>query len=174
MHPSPCSPSLPRKAEGVESSLLPASVFSRNPWRHFCFASDRVPPSPRGARAWPGSQRSLALAAASGASGALGVMGGTAPCCWLCQGTNPTHRQTEQNHLLWRGGSEGSRGESRTEAAWGAMGGNLILTAMGGQESPPQPGDETVKFSDSIERDFSLNKVLKGFKDLTKIALHGD
>lgn len=67
------------------------------------------------------------------------------------------HSQTEQNHLLslQRGGSEGSWGESRTEAAWGAMGENLILTERREQERPPpQPGDETIKFSDSTERDF--------------------
>lgn len=53
-------------------------------------------------------------------------------------GSEP-HSQTEQNHLLSprRGGSEGSWGESRTEAAWGAMGGNLILTEREEQERPP-------------------------------------
>lgn len=64
--------------------------------------------------------------------------------------------QTKQNCLLcpWHGGSEGSWRENRTEAAWGEMGVNLILTVRGRQEhSPHQPGDETVKFSDSTERD---------------------
>lgn len=71
-------------------------------------------------------------------------------------GSKPqSQTQTEQIHplSLWHGGTEGSCGENRTEAAWGMMGGN-ILREGGDRSIPPQPGDESVKFRDSTERDF--------------------